>query len=127
MLASGRVERLEQRRRAEPGAEVGPVQALARAGEQDEAHEVGDVALELGLLEPARAGQPVRVPRRPHWACTFVWKPLTSAVPCGALRRVHAQRRPRSRAGPASDSTVDARRRHQPLHASGTATARPRR
>ena len=73
-----------------PGTEVGSVQALAGPGQQDEAHEVGDVALELGLGELTPGREAVRVPDGAHWPRTFVWKPLTIAVPCGppaALRQ----------------------------------------
>ena len=66
------VERLEQRARAEAGAELGPVQSLAPAGEQHQAHEVGDVARRVGVGQAARRRQSVGVARRVHCACTRV-------------------------------------------------------
>ena len=57
------VERLEQRRTTQAGAELGVVQPLPRPGEQHESYQVGHVSLEVRLGQLPGGREPVRMAR----------------------------------------------------------------
>ena len=47
---------------SDPRTEVGAVQPLARSNQEHEAHQIGDVPFDVGLIEHARLAESERVP-----------------------------------------------------------------